>query len=204
MTANQIAFYNASESKRHHLEEEKLGWENLGELRRHQTTTEQEVGRHNLSTETEIVSHDRNTEALTYMSNLINQAHLQRMDAETKRANLVREDETIRSNIARESETLRSNLEREEMNRLDSARNYNAKLFTNQSTLESNALKSEEIQQRQEMLPYEKFNRVTEGVKDLSTGLVESPAKARQANSQTVSNYVGLFGNLFKVLGGRF
>lgn len=87
MTQNQIAYKNARE------------------LERHNRATEEELSRHQLMQE----ALSRWSNALQNYQIAVNQAHYQRMDAETERANRARENqnligiqETARSNVANE------------------------------------------------------------------------------------------------------
>nr|QIR30719.1 hypothetical protein [Chicken picobirnavirus] len=81
-----------------------------GENLRHNTATEQQAE----AELAELQRHNTRTEDLTAIKDAATKAHYERMDAETNRANLVKEEESERANRAREREEKRSN----EMNEL--------------------------------------------------------------------------------------
>lgn len=99
MTANQIAFANVQETKRHNL------------------VSEQETSRHNVTTEQVTSTFNRAQAEHFVRQDAINAEHYARMDAETARSHLVGEQisrdtlsEGIRHNQATETETWRHNL----------------------------------------------------------------------------------------------
>lgn len=124
MTNNQILLSNFYETRRSNLAKE-------AETARANRAKETEDHRANVARETETSQHNRATEKTADYSNVINQAHYERQDAEAIRHNIADEqirhdlniinathyqrmdDEQRRSNLAREKETNRSNIAQE-------------------------------------------------------------------------------------------
>ena len=72
-----------------------------------------ETARSNRANERITEARDLRNYALTSESNRIQGGHYARLDTETNRSNLAKEQETKRSNLAKEQENLRSNLAKE-------------------------------------------------------------------------------------------
>lgn len=91
MTQHQINYWTYDETKRHNRAvEDETKRNNIvvaNEVTRHNLVTEGETQRHNVVTEGESARHNRATEGLQHESNVIQDSHFQRMDAEQVRNN---------------------------------------------------------------------------------------------------------------------
>lgn len=136
MTQHQINYWNYDETKRHNRAvEDETKRNNIvvaNEVTRHNQVTEGETQRHNVVTEGESARHNRASEGLQHESNVIQDSHFQRMDAEQVRNN--KENNAINwYNAATQRDMTESNIDRNKVQNITD--NYRADVYSSEKNL---------------------------------------------------------------------
>lgn len=159
MTQHQINYWNYDETKRHNRAvEDETKRNNIvvsNEVTRHNLVTEGETQRHNVVTEGESARHNRATEGLQHESNVIQNSHFQRMDAEQVRNN--RENNAISwYNASTQRDMTDSNIERNRVQNVTD--NYRADVYATEKALnkarEDNVKADTEVKKSQRFKNY--------------------------------------------------